>query len=419
MKIALVSPYEFTEEPGGVKDFILGLKSALLEKGHIAAIIAPGSKETEKEGLIDYALGMPFKLSTDQTEFKGSFSRKKTAREILEKVKPDIIVIHEPLVPTIGHTMISTVLRMKDDVMRPAGNRMERQPMAGRPIVIGQFHARREGFGFRLKAIEFIGKHLIRRPRLNRRTVLGLSAGYISTINKNLDARIAVSEASREFWEKKYQGEYKVIYNGINAEELTPNGEKIESWKEQDKTIILFAGRHDSRKGIDDLIEAFNLLTQAGNSDLRLKITGKGEMTEDLRELVKKLGLETFVEFVGVLPRSELIKAYRTADLLVAPSVDGEGFNRTIAEARSCGTLVVCTNIDGQKEAIGRELSRFMARPKNPKSLARQIKTVLNLPQAEKQRIRKLGREDVIARFDWSNIAKQHIDFYENLLSSK
>lgn len=402
----MVSPYAFGKEPGGVKEFILGLKSQLVRKGHNVWVVAPGSKDAQKNGLVDFVLGRPFGLSTDQTKLTGSFSRKKTAREILEKVKPDIIVIHEPLVPTIGHTIISTVLKRE---------------VKSRPVIVGQFHARRDGLGFRIKAIEFIGKHIIRRPQLRRG--FAFSPGYISTIMNGLDARIAVSQAVKEFWQKKYQGDYKVIYNGIDTQELRVEGKRVEGWNGQGGKTILFAGRHDERKGIDDLINAFNLLVHSANQDLprfnrglRLKITGEGEMTGKLKELVKELGLETLVEFVGVLSRAELIKTYRTSDLLVAPSIDGEGFNRTIAEARACGTLVVCTDIEGQREAIGKELSVFMAIPQNPQNLAKQIKAVLDLPESKKQEIRKLGREEVKSRFDWETIAQEHINFYKSLL---
>lgn len=400
VKIALVSPYAFTNEPGGVKDFILGLKSALEKKRHIVAVIAPGSKEAKEKGLVDFILGRSFKLSTDQTELTGSFSRKKTAKEILKRVEPDIVVIHEPFVPTIGHTIISTILR-KD--------------LETRPIVVGQFHASREDLGFRLKALEFIARHFIRRPKLDRKTILSLSSGYVTTINDNLDGRIAVSQATKKFWQGKLPADYSIIYNGIDTAELTPNP-LLQSFGGA-RRIIFFAGRHDSRKGVDDLINAFNLLVQLGNADLRLKIAGEGEMTEELRGMVRKLGLESLVEFVGVLTRVELIRAYQTADLLVAPSVDGEGFNRTIAEARSCGTLVVCTEIEGQREAIGKDLAPFMAVPQDPRSLAKKIKAVLDLPDAKKKEIRKRGRDEAKARFDWETIAQEHLAFYESLLS--
>ena len=403
LSILLVSSYAFTREPGGVKDFILGLRKALCKNACIVKVVAPGTKDAQKKGLVDFVLGMDLKIVTDQTEFRIGFSRKETALKILEIVKPDIIVIHEPFVPSIGHTIISAVAGAKDK--------------RSRPVIIGQFHARREKFNWSLKIAEFVVRYLIRRPKFDRRTILSFSSGYATTINNNLNARIAVSEATKKFWQKKSIAEYKIIYNGIDANRLTISGSKITSWKKEGGKIILFAGRHDPKKGIDDLLNALNILVQNGHEDILLKIAGIGEMTKTLQKIVKKLHLQKYVQFAGVLPYAVLAKAYRTADLVVAPSTGGEGFNRTIIEARSCGALVVCTDIDGHREAIGKDLSPFMAKPKNPRSLSQQIMTVLNLNEARKKRMRKGGAREVKSLFSWSSIAKQHILFYKSLIS--
>jgi glycosyltransferase involved in cell wall biosynthesis len=410
LSITLVSPYPFTQEPGGVKDFILGLKEALIKHKCIVNVIAPGSSSLAEKGVVDFVLGVSFKVATDQTEFGASFSRKETAEKILKAVKPDIIVIHEPFVPSIGHTIISSIAKDQK-----------------RPIIVGQFHANREDFNWWLNAVEFIVRHFIRRPILDEKTVLGLSSGYVATINDNLNGRIAVSKATKKFWQKKLPAGYEVIFNGIDTKKLTPDGPKISSWRNPTSSrsaelrgaerIILFAGRHDHRKGIEDLINAFNILIKDGQKDIKLKITGSGEITKFLQEMVKKLGLTRLIEFIGILPHTRLAKAYRTADLIVAPSTGGEGFNRTIIEARACGTLVVCTDIGGQDEAIGKDLAHFMAKPKNPRDLANQITKILNLSDAKKLEIKKRSREDVVANFDWEVIVKKHLEYYKKLLN--
>jgi glycosyltransferase involved in cell wall biosynthesis len=401
LKILLASCYPFTGEPGGVKDFILGLKEALEKHNCKVVVIAPGSKDAKTKGLVDFVLGIGIKVATDQTKFWASLSRKETATKILEEVKPDIIVIHEPFLPSVGHTIISSVAKNKNKI---------------KPIIVGQFHSSREELNWWLKSVEFVVRHFLRWPKLDRKTILGLSPGYVSTINNNLDGRIAVSQATRKFWQKKLPADYRVIYNGIDTKRLTVKIPKIKSRKKNGEKVILFAGRHDPRKGIGDLISAFGILVNSGHKNLRLKITGKGETTRDLKKKVARMGLRKLVKFVGVLPHPRLIQAYRTADLLVAPSIGGEGFNRTIIEARSCGTLVVCTDIAGQNEAIGKDLFSFMAKPKNPRNLADQIMTVLNLPESEKQKIRLDGRRDVVSHFDWDIIIKKHLEYYRGLL---
>jgi glycosyltransferase involved in cell wall biosynthesis len=400
LSIALVSSYPFTQEPGGVKEFILGLREALKRQNCSVSIIAPAANGSKQKNSVDFILGTGFKIATDQTEFQASLSRKDTAKKILKLIKPDIILINEPFLPSIGHTLISTIIKNKD---------------IRRPIIIGQFHANREDLDWRFKTVEFVVRYLIRRPKLDKKRVISLSSGYVSTINKNLDGRIAISYATEKLWQSKLPSDYKVIYNGIDTDKLLPKGPRINNWNDEKKTI-LFAGRHDPRKGIDDLIVAFNLLVKEGNKNIKLKITGVGEKTKNLRKIVQGLDLENLIEFVGTLPYSQLVEAYRTADLVVAPSSGGEGFNRTIAEARSCGTLVVCTDIEGHREAIGKDLFPFMAKPNNPRDLADQILKVLSLPDIQKQKIRKRGREEVIRNFDWDIIVKQHLEYYRSLL---
>jgi glycosyltransferase involved in cell wall biosynthesis len=361
-------------------------------------VIAPGSKDAQKKGLVDFVLGVGFKITTDQTEFRASLSRKKTAKTILETIKPDIVIIHEPFVPSIGHTIISSL-------------------GYPRPVIVGQFHARREDLNWRLKLAEFIMKYFVRRPKLSRRTLLSLSTGYVSTINNNLDGRIAVSQATRKFWQKMLPADYKVIYNGIDTDKLTPDGPKINEWMRDGRKIVFFAGRHDPRKGIDDLINALNILIKNGDDSIKLKIAGRGKMTEDLMGMVNKIDLQKRIEFVGILPYEKLIQAYRTADVVVAPSTAGEGFNRTIIEARACGTLVVCADINGQNEAIGKDLSVFMAKPGNPRDLALKIKSILNLGRAKRHEILKRGAEEVKTNFSWDTIAGEHIEYYKKLLN--
>ncbi|MBF8250287.1 MAG: hypothetical protein HW400_888, partial [Candidatus Levybacteria bacterium] len=306
----MASAYPFTEEPGGVKDFILGLKTALVKLGCEVFVVAPGSQDAYKKGLIDFILGMDFKVVTDQTGFRASLSRKTTADKILKEVKPDMIVIHEPFVPSVGHTIISSLARLARRSLGEGGIKNGKKP-----VVVGQFHANREDLNWPLKTVEFVFRHLVRRPTINGNKVLGLSSGFVSTINNNLDGRIAVSSATKNFWQKKFQGDYKVIYNGIDTDELTPDTiSPATGGIRGARRTILFAGRHDSRKGIGDLIKAINLLVQSGIENIRLKIAGAGEMTGFLQAMVRKSDLQKYIQFVGVLSRKELVKAYRTAD---------------------------------------------------------------------------------------------------------
>jgi len=403
LKVLIQSPYPIrTDFPSGVSDFIQELIPHLQALGCEARTVGPANKE-RKSNRADYHLGKPIKISAGETKFDAALTfNKRRARQILEAVKPDIIISHEPGVPNSSHTLFSAIPKDEE----------EKRVIP----VIGQFHAGYPPYGIDklTKFYEILAK-MIRRPKLKFGIPAGLTMGYVNTLVETLSGRIAVSNGTRDFWNKMFPGEYRVIYNGIDIEFFNLDVPLIEEWQDGKRTIF-FAGRHDRRKGIDYLIDAYLKLRCAGIDGLKLKIAGKGDMTKILEEKVRKEKIPD-VEFVGVLSKENLARAYRTADIVAAPSIGGEGFNRTIAEARSCGALVVATDIPGQNEAIGEDLQKFMAKPFDSESLALQINKLLNLSQEKAEEIRMKSVRDVRERFDWKIIASQHLSYYDEVLS--
>lgn len=403
LKVLIHSPYPIrTDYPSGVSDFIQQITPHLEAQGCMVTTVGPTNKDQQSDRA-DYHLGRPVSIPVIETKIDAAVTfNKQRARDILLAVKPHIIISHEPGVPNSSHTLFSAIPKDKNDTRIAP--------------VIGQFHAGYPPHGIDTLAKTFtLVAKILRRPKFRYGIPTGLTMGYVNTIENTLSGRIAVSNGTAEFWNEMFPGEYRVIYNGIDIDFFNPDGPKLAQWEDEKKTIF-FAGRHDTRKGIEYLLEAYASLRRVGFDNLKLKLAGKGDVTEKLKELVKKEDIPD-VEFLGVLSKEGLAKAYRSADVVVAPSIGGEGFNRTIAEARSCGTLVVATDIRGQNEAIGDDLRDFMAEPFDSDSLATQINRVLNLPQETAGEIMIKSGQDVRERFAWKIIAGQHVSYYDEVLS--
>lgn len=397
------SPYPLKKEsPDGVKDVIVGVTPYLERKGCEVVLIGPSAKDNA-DNLAKFTFGRTIRVRHDNTtiEMAVSFRGKGRAERLMKAVKPDIVVIHEPFAAPAAHTMISGM---------PKGS--DRKNV---PTVIGHFHAQAEDISGVAKTAKALIR-IVRRPVFSKFGVpTGFTSGYVATIVNALDGRIAVSNATAEFWREQIGGEFEVIYNGINTEEMNPNGPKIEAWNDGTKTILA-AARHDPRKGLEYGIKAISLLVKAGRRDIKLKITGQGQETERLRALVKELGLENFVEFLGILDRKTLAMAYRTASVFISPATGGEGFGRTLAEALSSGTLVVASDINGYREVMqGKPFTR-MTKPKSVEYLACGIAEMLDLPKEEKERLRKDARQHVIDNFSLDKIADKTIRYYEERL---
>jgi glycosyltransferase involved in cell wall biosynthesis len=136
-----------------------------------------------------------------------------------------------------------------------------------------------------------------------------------------------------------------VVYPGIDLKTFSPKAKK----DKKDK-IILYQGGLVERKGPFQVVEAFGkLLTK--RKDIRLRIGGGGDEAFALRQEVKKLGIEEYVEFLGFVPDNDLAKQYHEADVFVYPS-RYEGFGYTPLEAMACGTPVITSNTSSIPEVV-------------------------------------------------------------------
>jgi alpha-maltose-1-phosphate synthase len=111
---------------------------------------------------------------------------------------------------------------------------------------------------------------------------------------------------------------------------------------------VLFAGHIGLRKGVPHLLEAWEKLQL---KEARLWLAGSLNLPKDyLRQHAASF------EYLGAIPRVELLARMQQADLLVFPSL-AEGFGLVIGEAMACGVPVLTTVNTGGPELIdeGRE----------------------------------------------------------------
>ena len=106
---------------------------------------------------------------------------------------------------------------------------------------------------------------------------------------------------------------------------------------------ILFAGQIGLRKGVPHLIEAWEKLKLR---DGRLWMAGSIALP---REYINEHAAS--FEYLGALPRPELIEVMKKVDLFVFPSL-AEGFGLVIGEAMAAGVPVLTTNNTGGPELI-------------------------------------------------------------------
>jgi phosphatidylinositol alpha-1,6-mannosyltransferase len=201
----------------------------------------------------------------------------------------------------------------------------------------------------------------------------------------------------------------EVIHNPVDTELFKPvdsaTGETVR------RNAILTVGRHDAdsfHKGYDVLIEAMALLRdRRPDLPLQLTITGAGELLARHRDQIGSLALEDRVLLAGKVPRSELIRLYRTTDAFAFPSrlVDregeqyGEGFGVVNVEAAAAGRPVITSTHGGCPETVIDGVTGFTVDPTSPLAAAAAIEKIFAMSPGARDEMGRRGRQMAVERF--------------------
>lgn len=144
----------------------------------------------------------------------------------------------------------------------------------------------------------------------------------------------------------------RVVSNGIDSKQFTPDGEVYGPLAETNVLNVLFVGRLVPGKRPDQVVKSFSRLSNS-HPDSRLFLVGDGPLREDLEQQAKRLGVADRVEFLGYVPYESMAAVYRGGDVFTLPS-QAEGFPRTVMEALACETPVVASPLEQIKPLVKR-----------------------------------------------------------------
>lgn len=132
---------------------------------------------------------------------------------------------------------------------------------------------------------------------------------------------------------------------------------------------VLSIARLVAKKGLDDSIRAFARAQDALQGTWRYRVIGEGHLLGELQALAASLGVGHLVEFSGILPRGDTLRALEQASVFllsskIGDSGDTEGTPVSILEAATVGLPVVSTIHAGIPELLPRDSARdMMLRP--------------------------------------------------------
>lgn len=201
-------------------------------------------------------------------------------------------------------------------------------------------------------------------------------------VYKHADIVIALSDYSTKDCECFYglpKHKIRRIYNPILDKRLWERAKEHYShrWLDEKKLLISTMGRVVHQKGLDVLIEA--IFHVASDLDVGLLVIGDNNVDpvyyEQLRELIRSLGLENRVDFAGFDPNPFRMIARTDAFVLASR---WEGLPGALIQAMELGIPVIATDCPGgTREILQNGSCGTLVSPDDSQALARAIKLTL------------------------------------------
>lgn len=374
MRVAVVSPYTLSV-PGGVQGQVLGLTRSLRAKGIDARVLAPCDGPPPEPWVTTVGSSIRFSSNGSIAPIAPGPIVARRTLEALRAFQPDVVHLHEPLTP--GPTL--SLLLAKEV---PA---------------VGTFHAAGPVPAY---------LYLYLKP-------------VIRNIADSLAVRTAVSQEARARAEQWLHGTYRILPNGVEVERFAARAaqersaeagisdiERVALPGSTARPAIMFIGRHEPRKGLGILLDAFAALER----DATLWVVGEGPETAELMAR----GIPG-VEWLGRISDDELARRLALATVFCAPALRSESFGVILLEAMASGVPVVASDISGYREVARSGMEGLLATPGDSGALRAALCMVLDDPAVAGKLI-EAGRIRA-AEFSMDRLAERFIPVYEVALA--
>lgn|GEM_PF-1776282 len=235
--------------------------------------------------------------------------------------------------------------------------------------------------------------------------------GLVVDIFSNLLGKLCIPKAVGalyvgQFLRDKWSCDNALILSNVHIEEIG----SVKSFQpDKDKYTITTVGAISYRKGIDIIIDEFVNLNLSHK--IELNIVGP-VLDEELKLLIDNISIPNIdIKCRGILKRDEVLSLLDSTDLYIQAS-RSEGVPRSVIEAMSRGTPVVCSNLPGLKGIVDKQFQFKLNHKGSLQSIVKNVLSsseTLNEMSASSIAISK-GFHDDVTR-------KKRLDFYRTAKS--
>ena len=238
------------------------------------------------------------------------------------------------------------------------------------------------------------------------------NTGNIPEEYPRMKALFAISDVVKEQAYEQGFPNTKTIYNGILTKKFKTR--TIKRPKDNRYKLVQVSRLDVEQKGQDILINALGKIVNTNNiNNFSLHLIGIGGSETILREMVSKLGLESYVTFDGLKNQDYIYNHLCDYDLFIQPS-RYEGFGITVAEAIAAKVPVLVSDIEGPMEIIGNGKFGMSFKSEDVDDLAEKLSIILkggyDYSLVDKAYLH------VCENYDVSTTTKKYLEEYKKIL---
>jgi glycosyltransferase involved in cell wall biosynthesis len=330
MKILFVSD-TYYPHINGVYYFVCRIGPLLKEKGHEVAVIAPSesiySSRKKIDGLDVYGLSSLPVLNYPTLRLPIRLLLKSRINRIIQSFKPDIIHIQD-------HFLISKlVVQINRDLKIP---------------IIGTNHFMPENISVFLP-----GENLKQR-------IENFLWKEFSSVYNQVNLVTTPTETGARLIRPKLKVDVIAISSGISLERFNPSGDTIEireKYDIPDKPILLYVGRLDPEKHVEEILKSVALAVK--KIDFCFVIVGKGTRKTALERLTNQLDITDKVIFTGFVPDDELPYFYKLSRCFVIASI-AELLSLVTLQAMASGLPIIAVNAGSLSELVKDKMNGYL-----------------------------------------------------------
>jgi D-inositol-3-phosphate glycosyltransferase len=190
--------------------------------------------------------------------------------------------------------------------------------------------------------------------------------------------------------------------------------------------MLLFVGRIEPLKGVDNILRAFALMREESPELLEnvcmCVIGGDVEGDPPEPEMARLLALRDDlhlgdrVTFMGARDQDTLQYYYAAAEALIMPS-DYESFGMVALEAMACGTPVIASEVGGLAYLVQDGVNGFHVPTREPAALAGRICTILT--DEDTRRKMSEAAQQTAQHYGWPVIADRLLRVFGDVIAQR